>query len=390
MTSIYDPSLGDNLIRIESKRSGNGIKRAGQDAAQLQLATASNLEMQGIDWLWPDRFALGKISLIAGLPDYGKGQIAAFLAAAATAMVELPCGEGHCAQGNVIWFNAEDDARDTVVPRLAAASADLSRVHFVNGVHIDGKKKGFNLVTDLPILRQAIKKIGDVVLVIIDPVSAYMGVGKVNMSQSADVRGTLTPLKELAEELHVAILGIAHFNKKVDVTSALLRVGDSIAITAAARSVYVVLDNPEDGNTKLFVKAKNNLAADKKALRYGVGVKTVGHDKRLAKDIEAPFIVWHPQHVELSANEIMSAAAGNGRHVEREAREFLLDRLEAGPARADDITEEAEQNGISKRTLHRAKKNLGIRSRKERGKADGKWMWELPVEKPSRREGGQG
>jgi len=41
--------------------------------------------MRGIDWFWPGRFARGKFGLIAGLPDYGKGQIAAFIAATANA-----------------------------------------------------------------------------------------------------------------------------------------------------------------------------------------------------------------------------------------------------------------------------------------------------------------
>jgi len=49
------------------------------------IAVAANLEMRGIDWFWPGRFARGKFGLIAGLPDYGKGQIAAFIAATANA-----------------------------------------------------------------------------------------------------------------------------------------------------------------------------------------------------------------------------------------------------------------------------------------------------------------
>ena len=71
--------------------------------------------MCGVEWLWPDRFARGKFGLIAGMPDMGKGQIAAFLAAAVTAGIELPCDEGNATQGNVIWFNAEDSVRDTVL-----------------------------------------------------------------------------------------------------------------------------------------------------------------------------------------------------------------------------------------------------------------------------------
>jgi putative DNA primase/helicase len=337
--------------------------------------------MRGVEWLWPDRFALGKIGLVAGLPDMGKGQIAAFISAAVTAAIELPCDEGNAPQGNVIWFNAEDDARDTVKPRLIAAGADPKRVHFVNGARVSGEDKMFNLVTDLRLLRKAIERIGNVTLVIIDPISAYLGVGKVDGRSATDVRGVLTPLKKMIEETHVSLIGIAHFNKKDDVKSALLRVSDSIAYVAAARHVYAVLDDPEDKSNKLFVKAKNNLARDTTALRYGIGVKKVGHDAKLGKDIDAPYIVWHPQHVDISANEAMAAAGGHT--AKREAREFLLERLEAGPAKADDVIDEAKQEGIAKRTLDRAKKELGVKSRKEHGTTDGPWVWELPPKRES-------
>jgi putative DNA primase/helicase len=363
--NTYDPGLADgNLLTLPPRPKANGA------VDTLVTTLAADLEMRGVEWLWPGRFALGKIGLIAGLPDYGKGQISAFLAAAVTAAIELPCNEGTAPQGNVIWFNAEDDARDTVLPRLVAAAAETKRVHFVNSARVGGQDKNFSLVTDLPLLRETIKRIGNVKLVIIDPISAYLGVGKVNSHAQNDVRGVLTPLKEL--------IGICHFNKKVDVTSALLRVSDSIAYTAAARSVYVVLDDPEDKNSKLFVKAKNNLAADNKALRYGFGVKKVGQDARLGKNIEAPFVVWHPQHVELTANEAMSAAAGPSGYAKREAKEFLLERLQAGPVKADDIVEEAKQNGITLATLRRVKKDLQIKSRKTPGNFDGAWTWELP------------
>src|SRR2546426_796193 len=67
------------------------------------------------------------------------------------------------------------------------------------------------------------QRIGNVVLIIIDPVSAYLGAGKVDGRSATDVRGVLTPMKDMAEELHVAVIGIAHFNKKDDIKSALVR-----------------------------------------------------------------------------------------------------------------------------------------------------------------------
>jgi len=62
----------------------------------------------------------------------------------------------------------------------------------------------------------------------------------------------------------------------------------------------------------------------------------------------------------------------------REAKDFLRDRLSAGPVNSADIIDEARQEGIAKRTLDRAKKDLRIKSRKQRGSPDGTWVWELP------------
>jgi putative DNA primase/helicase len=70
--------------------------------------------------------------------------------------------------------------------------------------------------------------------------------------------------------------------------------------------------------------------------------------------------------------------AAGGHTARREAKEFLLQRLEAGPVKADDVIDEAKQEGIAERTLKRAKKELGIKSRKTPARFDGAWTWELP------------
>jgi hypothetical protein len=51
--------------------------------------------------------------------------------------------------------------------------------------------------------------------------------------------------------------------------------------------------------------------------------------------------------------------------------------------KADDLLEEAEQNGISQRTLRRAKRELQIVSRKEKKLPSGEWFWELPAKPKS-------
>jgi hypothetical protein len=64
---------------------------------------------------------------------------------------------------------------------------------------------------------------------------------------------------------------------------------------------------------------------------------------------------------------------------ERSARSkaiaFLCDELKDGPVMATAIEERARELGISKRTLDRAKKAVGVKSCNE---GDGGWSWHLP------------
>jgi hypothetical protein len=195
---------------------------------------------------------------------------------------------------------------------------------------------------------------------------------------TSDVRGFLTPLTDLAAKKKICVIGVMHFNKKADVTNAMLRIADSLAYVAAARHVYVVVDDPEVEGRRLFVKAKNNLSTDQKALSYMTGAKNVGKDPDTKKDIWAPHVIWGAKHVEITANDAMQAEAGSGqsRYARREAAEFLQERLAAGPVKQKEIAEEAEANGITKGTLKRAKQDLKIKSSKGKG-MDGEWMWEL-------------
>src|SRR5262249_11591904 len=158
--------------------------------------------------------------------------------------------------------------KDTVVPRLLAAGADLERIEIVNMVGGDkDTDRMFNLMTDLALLKQKIVEVGDVRLIQIDPISAYLGIGKVDSFRTTDVRAVLARVVSVAAETTAAMVGVMHFNKKTDVTNAMLRISDSLAFVATARHCYVVIDDSEN-KRKLFVKAKNNVAPDTKALAF--------------------------------------------------------------------------------------------------------------------------
>src|SRR5262249_16818490 len=117
---------------LQLTKAGKPLAAATAAADALVMLCADKVKMRAVEWLWPNRFARGAFGVIAGLPDMGKGQIAAFIAAALTAGIEFPCKEGMAPQGNVLWFNAEDSVSATIVPRLMAAGADLARIRFVS------------------------------------------------------------------------------------------------------------------------------------------------------------------------------------------------------------------------------------------------------------------
>jgi len=111
---------------------------AKEKAARLKTLSAKDVEMTGIDWLWPNRFAIGKLGIIAGLPDEGKGQITCDIVARITTTTgdkNWPCNEGKAPHGNVIIASAEDDFSDTIKPRLCAAGANMDRIRFVDCVY---------------------------------------------------------------------------------------------------------------------------------------------------------------------------------------------------------------------------------------------------------------
>src|SRR5207253_1455951 len=98
---------------------------------------------------------------------------------------------------NVIMVTAEDTLDQEIVPRLTAAKADLNFVYFLKSIKKDKNERMFLLSEDLKVMEEMIRDIGNVGLVTIDPITAFMG--KLDSHRTTDVRSQLGPLKDLAE-----------------------------------------------------------------------------------------------------------------------------------------------------------------------------------------------
>ena len=232
------------------------------DRGSLITRRLSDIEAKPISWLWPGRIARGKVTLIAGNPGLGKSQIAANIAGIVTTGGKWPVCQTRCAPGNVLIFSAEDDPADTLRPRLEAAGADLGRVHFVDGIELGLKGTGvshrrvFSMQSDLPYLEAKLAELEGISLVVIDPISAYLG--GTDSHKNAEVRALLTPLGELAARYNAAIIAVSHLNKSAGM-QALMRVSGSGAFVAAVRGAYLVAEDPKDKGGRLFCPLRTTL-----------------------------------------------------------------------------------------------------------------------------------
>jgi hypothetical protein len=326
----------------------------------IETVCLAEVKSRPIVWLWPSRIALGKLTLLVGDPSLGKSTLALDIAARVSRGASWPDCTETSPPGQVLIASAEDGLEDTVRPRLETAGAELSRVHAIR------MEQAFSLCEeDFRALEVKVLQLEGLRLLVIDPVSAFLGGADSN--KNADVRAALAPLAALAERHGIAVLAVSHLTKAQ--APALYRTLGSVAFVATARAVWFVAKDKQDPSRRLLVQGKNNLG-DALALAFRVdpGPGPAG--------TTLPTIAWEPDPVSIAAEEALAHEAPNvgGSDLEH-ACEWLREELGAGPIEALTVIGDASENGISKKTLYRAKDRLRVRSTKQ--STQGPWFWML-------------
>lgn len=345
------------------------------EESRLVVNCAADIKPEKVDWLWEQRLPLGKCVLVAGEGGLGKSMVLAWIAATVSRGKEWPCGEGRSRGGSVIILSAEDDAADTIVPRLLAADADCNKVHILEAVRAEDDKgeRSFNLQLDLPELEKKIEELGNVLLVIIDPITSYLG--KVDSHKNAELRSVLEPLGKMAARQHVTVIANTHLSKTQG-GSANSRVIGSVAFVNHARAAFIVTPDPEDSGRRLFLPSKINLGRPRDGLAYRIADAALPGPE--GSVIWAPYVKWEDAPVTMSADEAMAAMAGGveGKSAVEEARQFLIELLADGGMAQKEIKEAAEGAGLAWATVRRAKGLLGVKPHK--AGMDAGWVWALP------------
>ena len=345
------------------------LKSVSPQKIGLLIVRASTVKTKPIKWIWPGILAQGKLVLLAGDPGLGKSQVSLFICATISSGGQWPVSGGTCEKGNILILSAEDGADDMIVPRLKAVNADLEKIHIIEAVKTDdGNEKTFDLSSDVELLKNEAVRIGNVKMIIIDPISAYLG--KIDSHRNTEVRDALNPIIKFADEIGACLLCVTHLNKGSS-GNALSRVTGSIAFAAAARACFVVTRDPDDPDRRLMLPLKNNLAKDTYGFAYRIELKDLS-------GIEITCVAWEPDKIDLSAEEVLSTQGGKSEN-RAFAESFLKEELKDGfeiPCKG--LYERAEEHGISKKVLWNMKEKIGIKARKS-GFNEG-WVWYLPID----------
>lgn len=315
------------------------------------LVRLSNVQPEPVEWIWPGRIARGKLTLLVGDPGLGKSLLSLDIAARVSTGRGWPDGASGGPAGGIVLLSAEDDLSDTIRPRLDSAGADVEQVIALAAVREDGKERWFDLVRDLPRLEEALANLDIPRLVIVDPISAYLG--DADSHNNTSIRGVLGPLATLAAKNRVAVLAVTHLRKAEG--PALYRTMGSLAFVAAARGVSGVVRDPRDPESRILALVKSNLAAAAEALAFSI---------ESPPGSAAPCLAWSTDPVEVdNIEELLSGAIprrGADGLALAKAKAFLKKTLADQTLSTQELERLAKDAGIAIKTLKRARKELGL------------------------------
>jgi AAA domain len=340
------------------------VGKLEDDNIYVAVTNMGRVVPKPLEWMWDQRLLRYHLNLFAGKPEKCKTLAALEMAAILTTGRDWPDGrKNELGPRTVLIMMSEDGLEDVIWGRLTAAGADLNRVEAIKGVIIGEemrkkkKKRLMALKNDIVALRSLVRKYPDAAMIIIDPISSYYGC---NANKVEEVKPVLDSLKELCEESRIAILAVAHTNKRSDV-DALQQVSGDTSVGGSFRSGWTFSDDPDKEDEYLMSNNKGNHAKDKSGLR----LRPVGVSIRFPDNTEHdyPRVEWLGKS-SLRAQDVQdkqrdNAKNGNSSRKIDAAKSLLLMKFAQSPQhKCTELYDEAEKEGISADTMKRARIQL--------------------------------
>ena len=344
---------------------------------------ASSVTPVPIRWIWPERFPAGKLALLNGPQGSGKSMLFIDIIAHTTMGKDWPDGaKNTLGPRKVLLASTEDDEKDTIIPRLMAAEADLSMVTILDKVRIEEIMKGegikgtkskavlLNLKAHIKLIMGLLQKYPDVALILLDPITAFLGVDE---TKDKDTRPVLESLAEAMQGTLATLIGIIHSNKMTK-GSAGDKVKGGSSMLGVVRTAWAVGRDPDDKNQRYMALIKGNVLKKETGLKFTVENKVLD----VTTGLEAGHVLWGDEMDE-DANEMLAASreTRDGTNIDKKREIFkalVQTALADGPKRSrEDIYPLGKQKNICERTMKSAISDLGVHHNKR-----GAWFMSLP------------
>lgn len=324
--------------------------------------SGETIKKKPIKWLFEDMIPIGEVTVFAGEPGVSKSTLLMKLAALVSngGLFKAGVFNFKITQGNVVVLSMEDAAESVVIPRFEASGGFLNNLKIIEG---DKEKDHFGIESegiirfdrDLGRLALTLDEIKDVKLIIVDPITSY--IGDIDDNKNVEVRKMYSKLIGIARKHECAIILNTHLAKGAigKGGKAAHKVLGSIAYTAAARAVYFVNFDDDSKTKRKVVPSKNNYGNDKDGFAYFV-------EKIKDNEITTTCINFSDEKVCESVDDLFSDDDSKFAKTElHRAKEFLLRILRNGSVLRDEIMKKSAQEDLSEITLKRAKSKLFIK-----------------------------
>ena len=340
-------------------------------AGTAQVTVLADVEPERVTWLWAGYLPLGQLVTLDGDPGMGKSTVTVDLAARVSTGAPMPDGTTG-RKGGVLVLSAEDGLADTIRRVMDAAGGDPDRVVAISGINAVGEdgqpySQPVTLPADIPRIEAVIRQHG-VILVVVDVLMAYLS-GKVDSYRDQDVRRALAPLAAMAERTGCCLVVLRHLSKHGG-PNAVYRGGGSIGIVGAARAALVVGPDPGDetGRRRVLAPSKANLTELRASLAYTL---------EPAGENGCARVEWHGQSEHRASALLAEPETADERSERDEAAEWLTAWLKGNnnQGKAGDIIRAAVKDGISPRTLQRARKKAHVTTERDGFGKAGHWVW---------------
>ncbi len=351
-----------------AKRSPDERGRAVDGRIKINYRCAADVEEEENKWLWPGWIPEAETVLLGGMPGTNKSQLTCLLSSCITNGIAFPGRpeEEQREPQQVIFLNKEDSYERVQKRRLRLVNNNMHETFFIDSVtRNDGegdKERSLNLQYDMEAVIALQQKLGNVGMIVWDPLDFYLGQG-LKLDGRSDLMHAMAPLMDHSGRYGHVNLCICHMNK-AEGMNVLHRLTGSAAFGTMVRVVHFMAKHPADKMKRLLLPVKLSDAMERDGLEFDVGNAC---------------LIYNDKTTDLTAEEVLGSQANSEEARKKKdqsppavqrAKRLIKQHIQAAPAGAllSIVLKEAVcgLEGVAVATYDRAAADLElVRSRRK-------------------------